>query len=178
MELSVKIRKKLLFVILGTLLLLVFSYQLSFKKTIVLYQEYQVILDERYQKIDLPEQLKLLQDQLDDIAGTIGTSGDVLVNKRRLIIDRVSNYCNDNSIRIIELAPSLVTKESSFVIETNIIKTEGSFANLLKLVNILEREKAIGKVISVRFATSLNRKTKAKELISEIFVQNITNQDK
>ena len=178
MKLSDKIKKKVVYTSLITVLILIVSYQFSFKKTILLFNEYKLMLDERSNAHNLPDKLLKLQNELDNIAGTIESSNGEVSNKRNLIINRVSNFCDSNSLIVSELTPSLVKEENTFTIETNTIVTEGSFTNLVKLLNNLEQEKSFGKVISVRFATYLNRKTKKKNLFSEIYIQNITKQSK
>mgnify|MGYP006863439214 FL=1 len=178
MKLSDKIKKKVVYTSLITVLILIVSYQFSFKKTILLFNEYKLMLDERSNAHNLPDKLLKLQNELDNIAGTIESSNGEVSNKRNLIINRVSNFCDSNSLIVSELTPSLIKVENTFTIETNTIVTEGSFTNLVKLLNNLEQEKSFGKVISVRFATYLNRKTKKKNLFSEIYIQNITKQSK
>ncbi len=178
MKLSDKIKKKVVYTSLITVLILIVSYQFSFKKTILLFNEYMLMLDERSNAHNLPDKLLKLQNELDNIAGTIESSNGEVSNKRNLIINRVSNFCDSNSLIVSELTPSLIKVENTFTIETNTIVTEGSFTNLVKLLNNLEQEKSFGKVISVRFATYLNRKTKKKNLFSEIYIQNITKQSK
>ena len=178
MKLSDKIKKKVVYTSLITVLILIVSYQFSFKKTILLFNEYKLMLDERSNAHNLPDKLLKLQNELDNIAGTIESSNGEVSNKRNLIINMVSNFCDSNSLIVSELTPSLIKVENTFTIETNTIVTEGSFTNLVKLLNNLEQEKSFGKVISVRFATYLNRKTKKKNLFSEIYIQNITKQSK
>ncbi len=178
MMFSNKIKKKLLYTALITVLVLILSYQFSFKKTFVLYDEYKLMLSEKSRSRNLPQKILKLQNELDNIAGTIESSGDAELNKRNRIISRVSNYCDSHSLIISELTPSIVREENTFTIETNIVKTEGSFVNLLKLLNNIEQEKSLGKVISVRFATYLNRKTRKKNLFSEMYIQNITNKNR
>ena len=178
MKLSDKIKKKVVYTSMITVLILIVSYQFSFKKTILLFNEYKLMLDERSNAHNLPDKLLKLQNELDNIAGTIESSNGEVSNKRNLIINRVSNFCDSNSLIVSELTPSLIKVENTFTIETNTIVTEGSFTNLVKLLNNLEQEKSFGKVISVRFATYLNRKTKKKNLFSEIYIQNITKQSK
>ncbi|MFK5855100.1 MAG: hypothetical protein QM503_03140 [Bacteroidota bacterium] len=135
------------------------------------------MLNEKNQSVNLPHQISILQSKLNDISGTIESSKEgQSINKRNLIIDMISNYCDTHSLIISELNPPIIKVESSFTIETNVIKTEGSFNNLLKLINNLEKEKSFGKVISIKFATYLNRKLKKKVLFSEIYIQNITKQ--
>jgi alpha-N-acetylglucosamine transferase len=178
MNISGKIKKKLLYASLIILLIIIVSYQFSFKKTIILYNEYNLMQEEKSRSQNLPQKITKLQNELDNISGTIESSNNGSNNKRNQIINRVSNYCDSNSIIISELTPSIIREENTFTIETNIIKIEGSFINLLKLLNVLEQEKSLGKVISVKFATYLNRKTRKKKLFSEIYIQNITNKKK
>jgi len=178
MKISNTIKKKLLLTGLISVVGIALSFQLSFNKTISLYKKYQVVLEERNQSTNLPQQVNLLQQQLSEIAGTIGSSEDGIKNKRALVIDRVSNFCNNNTIRVRELPSPIVIHKSDFTIETNIVKTEGPFINLLKLVDNLEKENTFGKVISVNFFSEIERVTKSRELNCEIFIQNITKQHK
>lgn len=175
MKLSYNIKKKFTYTLITSLAVIILSYQFSFKKTLLLVKQSNSMHEEKGRSQNLPKKITQLETELSEISGTIELNNKQNINKRNLIIEKTSVFCDKHKLIISELNPPMIRNENAFTIETNIIKTEGSFINLIELLDTLEKEKTIGKIISVKFASYLNRKTKRKNLFSEIYIQNISN---
>lgn len=172
METALKGKIKIVIFIFISLLIIIVCYKLSLKKTIVLYNEYVVATRQNSQPDRLFTEITNLERQLSSLEGTILKSNSNF-NPRNQIMNHVSSFCEKNDIRFKEMAAPLIYNDENFSVETNVVKIEGTYKDLLLLSHNMEKEFSLGKIVSINFFVEINRKSKTKELIGEIIIQNI-----
>lgn len=156
-----------------TVLIMLISYRLAFSKTI---EQYSI-----YKK----------QVQLNSTLNNGGASLENLVLKERkmttflnqFILDTTHNeknflfvcseFCNANRIKIKEYNPGKVKGEGYPKTITNSITVEGSFINILQLINYLETQKKTGYLISANYKSAFNYENKNIKLSCIIYLQNL-----
>lgn len=160
----------------GIILLLLLSYNLAIKKTIVLYsdcQEMNIKLD----KIgEAPKKINTLKEkiaQYDELISKGDTSGNDL---RQTLLEKTGDFCALNNITLKEFPASVSSKKNDYLIETNTIVLEGAFAGIVKFIYLLEQKTKIGKVVSVDFTSKFDLSAKKNKLLGKIYIQNIKKQ--
>lgn len=148
---------------------------MSIRKTFGLKSQCNDFEEQLISASDAPNKITQLENKLNSINKTIGTNITSDLDFQELLLEKVSNYCNDNKLILKELPQTHIYKNRDYNIETNMVVVEGSFIKLLKLVYMLEQEFKLGKVISVKFESEKDLITKKIRLSASIYFQNIKN---
>jgi len=174
---SVSIKVRMLYLVFIALLAIMLSYHLAIKRTWRLYSDYKNRVEESASFESASVQIQILQQQLDELSGPFESTndGNSKNNKRSLLMDIVTEYCEKQSLTINEFCPPIIMHENDFTIETSRMTIEGAFSKILELVHRLEYKKEVGKVISVKFYINIDKRTKKRSLFADIYFQNITN---
>lgn len=173
MDVSNTIIKKICISSLLLLVLILLCYNLSIKKAINAYRVYRTMISSSESPCKIQNDINSLQSDINNIAKELGES-NLSVNKRNILIEKISEFSEMHRINVIEMPPSHLLDKEGYLIETNMIKLQGSFIGIVTTVHKLEKEKFIGRILSIRYYALTNRITKSRELFAEIFVQNIT----
>jgi hypothetical protein len=157
----------------GIGLLLILSYKLALSKTINAIEESK----ELKLKIALADSL---QYKINELNNSIKQVEFIALDKKtggseinQNLLSEISKYCQQNDINLREFPESNIIANENYDVMTSHFKVEGRYIGLVKLVNLLEKDKSIGKIISVRFRSFIEIRTKKKILEGTIYVQNI-----
>jgi hypothetical protein len=165
-------KKKLRFLGIGFLLVLIFIYSFSISDTLDLRNE----CAEKEQKLVLSRSLEnkmlLLRAQTTDLDNIIGEMPDTSRKVMDLLLDNVTFFCSESSSILKEIPGNHTAIDANFEIESNFITVQGTFRNLLNLVYLLEQKKKTGgRVSSINFYSKKDNNTKKTALFLTITVQ-------
>lgn len=119
-----------------------------------------------------PGEIARLEAKLQELDAKAGVSSDN-VEFQQALLERVTTYCSNNRVSLKEFPANHVYTSNEVEVETNQLKVEGGFSNLLNLVFSLEQTERIGRVISVCYETQTDVRTKRVSLTAKIYVQNV-----
>jgi hypothetical protein len=94
------------------------------------------------------------------------------LKNQQYIMSELSDLCRDYKVTLKNFPQAVTATESDFIVETNVVETEGSFANQLQLVYALEINRKIGRVSSITYRTHTD-KNKKLILSLVIYLQNV-----
>jgi len=120
-----------------------------------------------------PEKIAGIKNRIAEIETRIGSNQSMEVDFQDLLLEKVSGYCKLNNLVLKEFPQTHSFSQQDYLIETNTIVVEGGFIKLLKLVYSLENDFEIGKVVSVKFSTKEDFRSKQLCLSAIIYYQNI-----
>jgi len=166
-------KKKFRYLIIGFALLLLISWQASIKKTLVLKSECSDMEQQLSMAENAPEKIAGIKNRIAEIETRIGSNQSMEVDFQDLLLEKVSGYCKLNNLVLKEFPQTHSFSQQDYLIETNTIVVEGGFIKLLKLVYSLENDFEIGKVVSVKFTTKEDFRSKQLCLSAIIYYQNI-----
>jgi len=169
-------KKKNRLLIAGIVLLSFISYRMAFRNTFNVYTGINSLEEQLKLADDAPQKVAGLQARLagmDQVLGR-GQSGwksDTGIQQSLLGI--VTDYCQKNNVTLREFPKTIQKAQGEYLVETNFFVVEGGFIKLLELLYLLEQKNRAGKVASANFSTKKDYKTKALNLTSTIYVQNV-----
>lgn len=165
-------KKKVRLLVAGFFIFLFISYFLSIKKTFRLKSRCSDFKEKLTYAEHAPAQILQFEKKLKEIENIIGINIKEF-DFQELLYEKVSNYCQENGLILVEFPGTHSYEEQEYEVETNIVVVEGVFLKLLKLVYILEQKDNPGKVVSVKFATKMDYKTRKTRLNTSMYFQNI-----
>lgn len=166
-------KKKKQFLLIGSLLFLLFAYNFVISRTVNLYRNNQRLMREVTEGITAPEKKRMLEQRLEVFNSSLNRYFADSLRNREYILGVVSEFCNKNHLVLREYPASKVSAEKDFEIETNVVVAEGDFINLLKLVYELEQKVKIARPASVNFEKKFDHKRRRDVLSVTIFLQNL-----
>ncbi len=165
-------QRRYFILIAGTILLLILSYKLGFKRSLELRAECKNLSSRLVNIKDAPMRIKQLEEKKRSIENLIGKA-TYEKDTRDVIVNYVSTYCEKEDVTLRQLHDIHISEEEDYRIETNRLTLEGDFHKLLQLLYHIENDYTFGQVSSVRFYKAKNIKSRQNELLLEIFVQTI-----
>jgi hypothetical protein len=166
-------QKKVQLLLLFAALFAIIAYYMAVKKTFLVYAEYKDANKKMELVENAPQKISQLEAELKKFESIIGTSDSSTKNTRQLILEKTSSYCKENNIVLKEILQPVSTEQNGYNLESNIVILEGGFSKLLNYVYIMEKNKSIGKISSVKFSINQNLLTNNKKLQSTIYIQKI-----
>ena len=166
-------KKKKQFLLIGSVLFLLFTYNFVISRTVELYTSNKRLSKEVKDGVSAPEKRKNLQHRLDGFNNSLNKYFADSLKNREYILGVVSEFCNKNHLVLREYPESRLTKEKDFEIETNVVVAEGDFLNLLRLVYELEQKVKIARPASVNFEKKFDHKRRKDVLSVTIYLQNL-----
>jgi hypothetical protein len=166
-------KKKFQLAILVIALTFYIIYSLAIKKTISLYSLYSNQRDEMILVENAPVKMAKLNMDVKNISSFIGKEAFYSNDLRQNILDKASQFCENSNSALVEMPESVIFNKSGYNIVTNSIIIQGSFAELLNFIYLMEQKYLISKVISCRFYSIFDKKTNTNNLFLEIYLQNI-----
>lgn len=170
---NVTYKLKLIYLGIGFIVFLFFSFKLAINRTRELKKQCNSYELKLSQLKNAPQQIAIIKSKLSEIDKSVGGKNIDQINFEELIIEHVSSYCKVNNIVLKEYPGIHTYSQQDYSTETCKITVEGSFNKLLRLAYGIEQNFSYGKVSSLNFYTEKNYKTKNLELLLEIYVQNI-----
>lgn len=150
----------------------VVSYHLSFKRAIHEYQESKRLENLSVDIENLDDQIlywKSLNLELDNSFGNINN----IDNFQENLLNELGYLCDSLKLILVDFSEPFKGIERSYEVETIILKIQGPFHPLLKLVHHIENSFAGGSISSVHFELQKNYKKNIEELFLTLYVQKI-----
>jgi len=121
-----------------------------------------------------PESIARINEELGKIDRFIGSMSDTAATStQEMLLEKVSRYCSENGVILKEFPQPLITTEKEYTIETCRIDLQGGFLKLLRFINLLEKERKAGKVVSAGFNCIKDMENKQYKLVASIYIQSI-----
>lgn len=153
----------------GILLLWIIAYQLGIKKTVILYKDY----NEQQQLASIVENAPMtiakLRSQLQELDSSLLKQA----YDRQLLFETVNTTCADLNLFIAGFGEETQESNGSLTIVTNQVEVRGSYHDILKLINKLEKELQLTRVASANFEKKNDRKQKRTFLNATLYLQNL-----
>lgn len=157
----------------GLVLLCLASYFLAFNKTFELYSRYKVVRQHKSGANNNSKQLSLNQEEVTLVNKIIERyTVDTLIIKEKLL-DEFNILCAKFNCKIMSIGETKQYDEYGVSIINNEIEVEGSYFQLLKILNELENSNLVGKINSSEFYVLNDFVNKATKLRMKLFIQNI-----
>lgn len=148
-------------------------YKLTFSKTLHAYFFSRELKDKAQGIQNAPEKIAGLQKQIASFDAIIGGNANDTIEIRNQIMQLSGTYCASHHLTIIGFQPPIENVRTGFVVETNILTIEGSYIDIVSFVNQLESKWKVGKVISTRYFSNLDLKTREVTLRAQIYIQKV-----
>lgn len=166
-------KKKKQFLLIGSVLFLLFAYNFVISRTVEMYQNNRKLVREVEEGMSAPEKKRHLQHKLDGFNNSLNKYFSDSLKNREYILGIVSEFCSRNHLVLREYPELILSKEKDFEIETNVVVAEGDFLNLLKLVYELEQKVKVARPASVNFEKKFDHKRRKEVLSVTIYLQNL-----
>jgi len=170
-QLTIRVRFYLFLV--GILLAILLSYELAIKKTLVLSAE------NKAQSLQLDSvkqgaiQINQIKTKLEKLKGQIGSQTSSNVDVHQEILNTCSKFCSNNNLLVREYPDKELIEVGNSKLEINKIVLEGSFHKALQLVYQCEKDKRLGRVVSVQFDKQKDVYAQKERLLTSIYLQNM-----
>lgn len=150
-------------------LLLLITYKYSVRKTITMIHAYNTLC----QSIDTLKTAGGLNDVMPAANRSRGTDGEVPAGVS--LLDYITTISVEKNISIRQVAQSLHTGSDSagYVIQTNKLVIEGSYAGMLDLIYSIEKTKRIASVSAAKIELNKDRATGRYRLLGTLYVKNM-----
>lgn len=152
----------------GSLLLLIASYHLAFKKTFLQKDQYNQA-NRSMQTIDrAPELLRGYEKELSELKAIIGEHSEDYNRVDGSFFGLISQLAAKHKLQILSLEKPLEDSFEQYRVKTYPVSFEGSFTKVLAMVEQLESESKLGKLVSLEFQVQKD-KQKKKVLKSTLY---------
>jgi len=159
--------------VVAVILMTLLVYRLALSKTISIYHLKNELVQRSAEIQDAPQRIAGLKSQIGEFESLISGNTNDTTETRNKIMSYASRFCNDNNLVLSGFLPPVDIDRNSFILETNILEIEGGFSKILHLVYNLEKEWKPGKVVSVRFFTKEDIRTKNIKLYAHVYIQKV-----
>lgn len=160
---------------LGAALILLFTWRLAFSKTWNLFQDNKKLSGQIEQAQQTPQGYQQLQKELVLMNEKIKRYNSTESNQEQ-IVAYISRYANENALKVIEIPKVSTEKEKGFTIETNTVKVQGGYKDIVRLIYQIEQREHLCHVVSTDFQRIQNVKTHQQYLVATLYLQNINKQ--
>ena len=164
---------KLILLAIGSLLLVLVMYRMAFSKTIRLRSDCIHVEQNLESSNLLPMQIEAIQMELHGLERIIGNNSNDENFLRQQLLEKVGNYCQDHSVKLIEIPDINSQFVNGYNIQNNVVRIQGSFKAMLGVVHKLEQEWKLARVMSVRFYLKRDVRKRIEYLTADIYLQNI-----
>jgi len=170
---NITYRQKFQYLGIGTILVLIISYQLSISKTIRQYKIYKQYNSAVLSKNGDQNSLQMLQSRntaLDEILGRFILD---TIDRSKNLLGVVGGFCAENDLKLKEYKPNPLVQIDPVNVITRSVTVEGTFINCLKFLHHLETGSSVGRVGSVLFKSYTDPGKNKTFLNCTVFVQNL-----
>lgn len=153
-----------------TPIMLLLIWFLAVKKTVTLNSDLKSINQRMEALQDAPKQVLLLENRIEQIDKLIGNSSQNIGSDE--IFSLISKYIiGKRRIEVIDFPLKSAFINKNYQINTYAIKIQGSFFQLMQMLNYFENDKSIGKIVGVSFIVEKDLKTKRNYLNMYMYLQ-------
>ena len=155
------------------IILIVISFKFGFSRTWNRISTCNDLL-KKLEKIDQEESdPRYLEQKLTDLEHQIGFSNLPETEIRQNILDRLMVAGSLFTFRITRIPPANIYQEDDFEVIINTFSVEGNYDHLLRLLNKLEFDREVPKIISSCFRLNKDRITNKTSLSLSLYFQTI-----
>lgn len=161
--------------LVGSVLIVYFLYVVGIKKTIY----YKALYSEQRQSgatlsVSPFEWGVLTQKQklMNQVQSTFVKTGEITDNE---LLDQVSIYCSALSLTLKEVSTPLISADSSFAIVSTKLVFGGTFKRVVQLVQKIETNHSLGKIVSLNYHTDMNLESGKPSLECVMYIQSLQN---
>jgi hypothetical protein len=165
-------KRKNVFLLIGGLLLLVITWEFSFSKTWTLFTANQKMSNAMQYSQNGMKGIQNIKAEISQLNTKISRF-DTSSSRQQELIGYISRFAEKENFKIIEIPKTTSEKNNGFQIETNILKVQGDYIGLVKLIYSIEYKDHLCKVAGVDFQKNINLKTHQEYLITTLYLQNI-----
>ncbi|MEX0288096.1 MAG: hypothetical protein AB3N14_03225 [Flavobacteriaceae bacterium] len=166
-----KLTKKNTYLLLGFIAMLLLSYHLAIKKTLGARKIFidnltkkEVISNQPLQLAVLSQKEKALNQKLDSL--NIGTS-----STQNRLLKFLNQEAVTTKVRVIDFSTPHLVKADNGITETYILKLEGPYTSILKILNTIENMGGVGTVSHLNFEKKKDYHSKRIYLQAQIFLE-------
>lgn len=167
-------KQKNRYLLIGTLVFVLVAYFTTIRNTIQLYQDNKRLKERIIRAENAPAGIAELRISLDGLNEKLNNYLIDTTREQEHTLEVVSEFCHRKNLKVKELPQRKVTDENDFTIVTSVLKIEGNYNNLLRLIQELEYEQKLGRLSSVSWRSYIDNKTKRTILYMTVYLQNIT----
>ncbi len=166
-------RKRFQILGIGLILAPFVLYWVALSDTIGAYRSCINLKAQQSQIRNIDERLDEARNELAEISFSIGmVDGDPAAFQTE-VMSAVSGFCSGKDIDLVDFPAVQTYTESGMTLETISFTIEGGFISTVKLINHLETEAKVGRLISTEFHKTRTKRSKRKVLRTTIHVQNV-----
>lgn len=156
------------------LLLSIASYQMSFSKTIEAQSYYSELIGKHERIVGLNKELTKYRQLTGGLSGDFVNSTKGSGDFNHILLDKVGRFCEERRLVLVEFSEPLKGIEKGYSIETGVITVEGDFKPLLELLNGLQNDFKMGRVVAADFEKEMDYRKNREQLFAKIYVQKIS----
>lgn len=156
----------------GALAIILLTWRLAFSKTWELYQQNRHLNQQIELSQHAPQGYQQLQKELMLMNEQIRRYNSTRSNQEQLV-GFVSHFANENGLKVIEIPKVNIDKEKGFTIETNTVKVQGGYKDIVKLVYQLEQKEHLCHVVGSDYQRVQNMRSHQQYLVATLYLQNI-----
>lgn len=160
--------------LIGIILLFLFAYQFSFKRTIELIDTYQSGLSTMSKAANAPEKIANYKSQINLLEASLKTTN----YDRETLFDAIHLFCVDKNLSLSNFLPEQKKTQGELELITSPIEVSGGYFEIVQLAYFIEQEEKLGHIASIDFEKKKNLKTKKEKLIASIYLQNVFPKEK
>jgi hypothetical protein len=155
-------------------LLAMASYTFSVRKTLEQYAVNKRLKTELSLARDVPSKLSGLDNQLKSMNLVLNSRQVESRDVRKRLVTVITAYCADHGLVFSELSEPIIEAKGEFRVQTSLIKLQGPFDDMLRLIYNLEQHERLGKAVSLHMFKKKNHRTKSEELFAHLYYQDVT----
>jgi hypothetical protein len=164
-------KNRLLFI--GGAVLLIAAYPLAFKKTLELKKQVVELQNQVEKSKGITTAIGQLQQEVGSLESSLGIKDQGWDHVQRDLLGIAGHIADSLGVRIREVDPVHLVEESGVNVATQGMTLEGGFASLVRLLNKIESEEELPRVVSAKFAMSRDNDTRKDHLNITIYAQSI-----
>ncbi len=162
----------LLYVCIAVFVLIV--YRVAISKTIAVITEYSMTKAQLDQSNIGTNTIRDLELKLSKVEDLISKKDSTNKNFQEKLFNRLSILCSSGDVKIVTLKPINKASIEGYHVDIFIIKIEGRFTNLTKIINDLESNDPLGRIESVNYTVEKDYFLNKSRFFCSIYIQNIT----
>ncbi len=166
-------RKKNIILLSGTVLFLILSWNLAFKETVELSRNIERIETELTNAAKAPEEIVQLESELSLMQGNTKMLYSSVLDMRESLLAEMSQLTNKYNVSLKSFPEYYIQEKENFELTTSPIVLQGSFKNLLMLMDEFEKNNTSGKVSSAHFIIKESLRTRKRSLYLTLYIQSI-----
>jgi hypothetical protein len=170
---QISYQRRLKYLGIASIFLLIASYQLSIRKTFKEYNKFHQYKSQGHDQVHNKSTFDLLESKNRMLDTLLYKYILDTLDESKNLLGVVTNFCNDHDLKFQEYKPFNKTKNDTIQTITRGIKVQGGFTNCLRLIYHLETQTETGRISGVAFKSMKNAGTSEVSLNCTLFIQNL-----